>query len=67
MTELQQQLITIVNEIPDGYVASFGAVAKELMKRSQRTITAQLVGWQLSGLPEYQWHELPRWRVINKE
>ena len=66
MTELQQELIRLVNEVPEWYVVSFVVVAKELMKRTKRTITAQLVGRQLSGMPESEWHQLPRWRVINK-
>lgn len=67
MTELQQTLIAIVNEVPEWYVVSFGVVAKELMKRSHRTITAQLVGRQLSWLPESERYRLPWRRVINKE
>jgi alkylated DNA nucleotide flippase Atl1 len=47
-------------------VVSFGVVAKELMKRTKRTITAQLVGRQLSGMPESEWYQLPWWRVVNK-
>lgn len=66
MTELQQELIRLVNEVPAWYVVSFGVVAKELMKRSKRTITAQLVWRQLSGMPEHERSQLPWWRVVNK-
>ncbi len=66
MTELQQELIRLVNEVPEWYVVSFGVVAKELMKRHKRTITAQLVWWQLSGMPEHERSQLPWRRVVNK-
>lgn len=63
---IKETLIAIVNEVPYGYVVSYGAVAKELMKRTKKTITAQLVGRQLSGMPESQRTLLPWWRVVNK-
>lgn len=67
MTELQQTIIDIVNEIPYGMIASYGAVAKETIKRTRRTVTAQLVGRQLSGLPEHERNQLPWRRVVNAQ
>jgi len=67
MTKLQEQLISIVKEVPEWFLVSYGVVAKELMKRSERTITAKLIGRQLSGMPEHDWSQLPWWRVVNKQ
>lgn len=67
MTELQQAIITIVNEVPAGMIVSYSAVAKEVLKRTQKMVTAQLVGRQLSGMPEHDRNQLPWWRVVNKQ
>lgn len=66
MSELKETIIAIVNEVPEGFVVSFVAVAREVMKRTKKTVTAQLVGRQLSGMPEHERVQLPWWRVVNK-
>jgi alkylated DNA nucleotide flippase Atl1 len=67
MTELQQTIITLVNEIPHGMIISYGAIAKEVLKRTKRMVTAQLIGRQLSGMHEHERNQLPWWRVVNKQ
>ena len=43
MTPLKQTIIDIVNEVPEGYVVSFGAIAREILQRTKKMITAQMV------------------------
>lgn len=67
MSVIKAAMIEIVNEIPDGEVTSYGAVAREVLKRTQKEVTAQLIGRMLSGLVEGEQLLLPRRRVVNKQ
>lgn len=56
----------VVNRIPRGCVASYGQIAKVVSAIRGKTISAQMIGRQLSGMPESERHQLPRWRVVNR-
>jgi alkylated DNA nucleotide flippase Atl1 len=47
-------MITAVQAIPHGYVTNYGTIAALVQHKLQRRITARVIGWQLSGLPEHQ-------------
>lgn len=64
---VQEKMIEVVNLIPEGKVASYGRVAQVVGILLNRAITAQVIWWLLSGLPESEWEQLPRWRVVNKK
>ena len=65
--EVQSKMIEVVNLIPYGKVSSYGRVAQVVGILTHRTVTAQVIWWLLSGLPESQRDQLPRWRVVNKK
>lgn len=66
MPTIKDHLIDIVNRIPKRRVASFGQIAPILSKESGKRITAQVVGWLLSWMPEHERTQLCRRRVVNK-
>ena len=67
MSQLKKELIRIVNKIPIRRVAYFGQIAEVLRENLEKKISAQLVGRQLSGMPEHERSQLPWWRVVSKE
>lgn len=67
MINLKDALIALVNTIPPGRVASYGQLAPILAEQTNKTITAQIVGWQLSRMPKHERPLLPRRRVVNKQ
>jgi len=67
MSVIKDAMIEIINEIPDGEVTSYGAVAKEVLKRTKKEVTAQLIGRMLSGMAGGEQYLLPRRRVVNKQ
>jgi alkylated DNA nucleotide flippase Atl1 len=48
----KEAIVTIVNRIPRGCVASYGQIAQVATAMLNKRISAQLVGWQLSGMDE---------------
>lgn len=67
MSLIKETIIEIVNEIPIGQVSSYGVVAKQLLSRTRREVTARLVWRMLSWLSDEQQYLLPWWRVVNKQ
>jgi alkylated DNA nucleotide flippase Atl1 len=67
MSILKEQIIEIVNRIPYGQVTNYGTIAKILARDYGRDISAQMVGWTLSGMPRSERNSCCRWRVVNKE
>lgn len=59
-------MIEVVNRIPSGYVTNYGSVAEVVRAMTNTRITAQVIGRQLSGLPEHEWNMLPWRRVVAK-
>jgi len=57
----KQQLIEYVNLVPKGRVVYYGQLARLL------GVTAQMVGWILSGMKQEEWGGLPWWRVVAKD
>lgn len=66
MSVIKETMIQIVNEIPEGEVSSYGAVAKEVLKRTKKEVSAQVIGWMLSRMADGEQYLLPRRRVVNK-
>ncbi len=67
MSILKEQIIEIVNRIPYSQVTNYGTIAKILARDYGRDISAQMVGWTLSGMPRSERNSCCRWRVVNKE
>lgn len=57
---LKTRLAELVNLVPHGRVVYYGQLARLL------GVTAQMVGWQLSGMKREEWKTLPWWRVVAK-
>ena len=62
---MKQEMIIIVQSIPFGRVASYGAVAQEIDKQFSIHTSWWLVGRMLSTLEDHT--SLPWWRVVNKQ
>jgi methylated-DNA-protein-cysteine methyltransferase related protein len=60
----KEQVIKLVNQIPAGKVSTFGEIAKHIQDHN---ISAQMVGWILSGMKSEEWESCPWYRVVNKE
>jgi methylated-DNA-protein-cysteine methyltransferase related protein len=60
----KEQVIKLVNQIPDGKVSTFGEIAKQIQDHK---ISAQMVGWILSGMKTEECEMCPWYRVVNKE
>lgn len=67
MSQVKKLLIKLVNEIPKSRVTNFGALATVLSTQTGSPISAQMVGWMLSGMPQEEWNMLPWWRVVAKD
>jgi len=67
VSALKQKIIEVVNLIPEGRVSSYGRVAQVVNILWSTTVTAQLIGWQLSGMKPEECEQLARWRVVNKK
>jgi alkylated DNA nucleotide flippase Atl1 len=67
MTTLKEQIFSIVNRIPRGQVTNYGMIAKILAVEFGREISAQMVGWTLSGMSRGEWNQCCWWRVVNKD
>ncbi|USN57382.1 MAG: MGMT family protein [Candidatus Peribacteria bacterium] len=63
----KEVIITVVNRIPRGRVASYGQIAQVVTALLDKHISAQLVGRQLSGMDESERGQLPRRRVVNRK
>lgn len=57
---LKQQIIELVNLIPEGRVVYYGQLARLC------GVNARVIGWTLSGMKESEWSSLPWWRVVAK-
>lgn len=66
MWPVKSAMLEVVRTIPRGRVSRYGAVAQAVSEINQKRITAQLIGRQLSALPEHERDSLPRWRVVAK-
>lgn len=64
---MKSLLIELVNQVPSARVISYGNLAEAINKRSDTTTNGWMVGRLLSSMPEYEWSQLPWWRVVNKE
>jgi alkylated DNA nucleotide flippase Atl1 len=64
---MKSDLITIVNEIPSGKVASYWQVAEQLCERFNHTTSGRLVGRLLSSMNQKERELLPWRRVVNKQ
>lgn len=67
MSVIKECMITVVQAIPHGKVASYVQVAELVQARCTKRVTAQVVGWLLSGMPKSERSRLPWWRVVNKQ
>jgi alkylated DNA nucleotide flippase Atl1 len=56
----KKEVFRLVGLIPKGRVVYFGLIAREI------GITAQLVGWILSGMKSEEWEQIPWQRVVAK-
>jgi alkylated DNA nucleotide flippase Atl1 len=66
MQSVKAQLIHEVNKIPIGQVTNYGHIAELVTQARGSLITAQVVGWQLSGLTQEEWELCPWQRVVAK-
>jgi methylated-DNA-protein-cysteine methyltransferase related protein len=64
MPSPKEQVIELVKLIPQGKVTTFGEIAKYIQNHK---ISAQMVGWILSGMKSEEWDVCPWYRVVNKE
>lgn len=60
----KEQVIRLVNLIPEGRVSTYGEIAKQIQDHK---ISAQMVGWILSGIKVEEWDLCPWYRVVNKQ
>ncbi len=65
--EVQEAMIEVVNRIPEKKVTNYGEIAKVVARMLWRPITARVVWWMLSWLPEWEREKLPWRRVVNKK
>jgi methylated-DNA-protein-cysteine methyltransferase related protein len=66
MSVIKNKVFEIVSAIPKGNVVSYGQIAKITSSELERLITAQMVGWMLSGMKETEYHICPWQRVVAK-
>jgi alkylated DNA nucleotide flippase Atl1 len=59
--------VQVVQRIPEGAVTNYGEVAKVVSGIVWRLISAQVVGWMLSGLSPEEQDWVPWQRVVNKK
>jgi methylated-DNA-protein-cysteine methyltransferase-like protein len=67
MSIIKECMITVVQAIPKGKVASYAQVAELVQATCTKRVTAQVIGWLLSGMPKSERSRLPWWRVVNKQ
>ena len=67
MSVIKECMIEVVQAITPGKVASYAQVAELVQARCTKRVTAQVVGWILSGMPKSERSRLPWWRVVNKQ
>ena len=60
-------IIKEVNKIPKGRVTNFGHIASSLKENYGIFVTAQMVGWTLSGMKESEWSLCPWQRVVARD
>jgi len=60
MTNTQQQIFDLVAKIPKGKIVYYGQLANRI------GISAQMVGWILSGMKSDELHLIPWQRVVAK-
>lgn len=59
-TNTNKKIFDLVAQIPKGKIVYFGQIATQI------GVTAQLVGWQLSGMKQSEWELIPWYRVVAK-
>jgi methylated-DNA-protein-cysteine methyltransferase related protein len=59
--QIKPRLIELINMVPKGRLVSYGQLARLL------GISAQMVGWTLSGMKQSEWSALPWQRVVAKD
>ena len=64
MSTPKEQVIQLVNLIPKDKVSTYGEIAKQI---KDHKISAQMVGWILSGMKVEEWDLCPWYRVVNKQ
>lgn len=57
---IKKQIFNLVAQIPEGKIVYFGQIANQV------GVTAQLVGWQLSGMKTEELDLIPWYRVVAK-
>jgi alkylated DNA nucleotide flippase Atl1 len=65
--KLKDKVIEIVNRIPLGKVCYYGQIAQVLALEFEVHVTAQMVGWVLSGMKQSEYHVCPWERVVAKD
>jgi alkylated DNA nucleotide flippase Atl1 len=63
---LKNQVFDLVNSIPEGKVVYYGMVSNLLSQENQQIITAQMIGWILSGMKEDEYDKCAWQRVVAK-
>jgi alkylated DNA nucleotide flippase Atl1 len=66
-SSLKQDLISLINELPEGQVVAYGTLAQILNMRHGYHTSWRIVGRILTSMPQHEWNTCPRWRVVNKE
>lgn len=60
-TGIKKQIFDLVAQIPEGKIVYYGQVANVV------GVTAQMVGWQLSGMKQKELELIPWYRVVAKD
>lgn len=63
---LKIAMIALVNEIPYGYVSSYGVIGRILSDQLQQNVPAKIVGFLLSSMPAHERSSCCWRRVISK-
>lgn len=66
MSTIKEIVIQEVGSIPIGRVTNFGYIAEQVSARRGSYISAQIVGWSLSGMRTSEWALCPWQRVVAK-
>lgn len=67
MSIIKPRVIQVVNAVPFGRVSSYGMVAEFVGWLMWKAISAQLVGWILSGLKDDEFISCAWQRIVNKQ
>jgi len=66
MPTIKEMVIEEVNRIPTGRVTNFGYIAEQVSAHRELYVSAQVVGWSLSGMRTSEWMLCPWQRVVAK-